>query len=34
MRFVGSREGQEIVVKDGYRPIPGKIAAEELAKLQ
>ena len=34
LRFVGSREGQEIVVKDGYLPIPGKIAAEEHAKLQ
>ncbi len=34
LRFVEAREGQEIVVKDGYLPIPGKIAAEELAKLQ
>jgi len=28
-----SREGQETVVKDGYLPISGKIAGEELAKL-
>ena len=34
LRFVEAREGQEIVVKDGYLPIPGKVAAEELAKLQ
>ncbi len=34
LRFVQSREGQETVVKDGYLPIPGKVAAEELAKLQ
>ncbi|KAB2967254.1 MAG: phosphate ABC transporter substrate-binding protein [Thermoanaerobaculia bacterium] len=33
LRFVVSREGQETVVKDGYLPISGKIAAEELAKL-
>lgn len=32
--FVLSREGQEVVVKDGYLPVPAKIAAEELAKLQ
>lgn len=34
LRYVESREGQETVVKDGYLPIPGKVAAEELAKLQ
>jgi phosphate transport system substrate-binding protein len=33
MRLVVSREGQEIVVKDGYFPIPAKVAKEELAKL-
>jgi phosphate transport system substrate-binding protein len=33
LRFVVSREGQETVVKDGYLPISGKIAGEELAKL-
>jgi phosphate transport system substrate-binding protein len=34
LRFVFSREGQEIVVKDGYYPLTGKIVAEELAKLK
>jgi phosphate transport system substrate-binding protein len=34
LEFVFSREGQEIVVKDGYMPLPAKIVAEELAKLQ
>ena len=28
------KEGQEVVVKDGYLPIPGKIAAEEHAKIE
>lgn len=28
LKFVVSREGQEIVVKDGYFPIPAEIAAE------
>jgi phosphate transport system substrate-binding protein len=34
LRFVVSREGQETVVKDGYLPVSGKIASEELAKLK
>ncbi len=34
LRYVGSREGQETVVKDGYLPIPAKVAGEELAKLK
>jgi phosphate transport system substrate-binding protein len=29
LRYVLSREGQEIVVKDGYLPLPAKIAEEE-----
>jgi phosphate transport system substrate-binding protein len=33
IKFVVSREGQEIVVKDGYLPVSAKIVAEELAKL-
>ncbi len=33
-KFVFSKEGQEIVVKDGYLPLPSKIAKEELAKLE
>ena len=34
LRFVESLEGQQIVVKDGYMPIPAKVVNEELAKLQ
>jgi len=34
LEFVVSKEGQEIVVKDGYLPISGRIAGEELGKLQ
>ncbi|MEO8198684.1 MAG: PstS family phosphate ABC transporter substrate-binding protein, partial [Thermoanaerobaculia bacterium] len=34
LRFVESRDGQEIVVKDGYMPIPGRVVSEELAKLK
>ncbi|HRC85232.1 MAG TPA: phosphate ABC transporter substrate-binding protein [Thermoanaerobaculia bacterium] len=33
LRFVLSREGQELVVKDGYIPVPAAVAAEELGKL-
>jgi phosphate transport system substrate-binding protein len=33
LRYVVSREGQQTVVKDGYLPVSGKIAGEELAKL-
>jgi phosphate transport system substrate-binding protein len=34
LKFVFSKEGQEIVVKDGYYPLPAKIVSEELAKLK
>jgi phosphate transport system substrate-binding protein len=34
LKFVVAKEGQEIVVKDGYLPVSGKIVGEELAKLQ
>ena len=34
LRFVLSRAGQEIVVKDGYLPLPGTIAKGETAKIQ
>jgi phosphate transport system substrate-binding protein len=34
LRFVLSREGQEIVIKDGYLPLPAAVDAEELAKLR
>lgn len=33
VKFVLSKEGQEIVVKDGYLPIPAKVAQEELSKV-
>lgn len=33
LAFVLSREGQEVVVKDGYYPLPAEVAAEELRKL-
>jgi len=33
VKFIFSREGQEVVVKDGYLPVPAKIAAQELEKL-
>lgn len=34
LKFVLSRQGQEIVIKDGYLPLPKKVDAEELAKLK
>jgi len=34
LRFVLSKEGQEIVVKDGYYPLTAKIVQEEVAKLR
>ena len=34
LKFVFSKEGQEIVLKDGYYPLPAAIVKEELAKLQ
>jgi phosphate transport system substrate-binding protein len=34
VRLVMSREGQAVVIKDGYFPIPAAIAGEELAKVQ
>ncbi len=30
-RYIFSREGQEVVIKDGYMPVPLKVAKEELA---
>jgi len=29
-----SKEGQEVVLKDGYLPLPAEIAKQELAKLE
>jgi len=34
IKFILSKGGQEVVVKDGYDPLPGKIAAKELARIQ
>jgi phosphate transport system substrate-binding protein len=34
MRYALSREGQEVVIKDGYLPLPAAIVKEELSKLQ
>lgn len=34
IKLVLSREGQEVVVKDGYIPLPAKVAARELTKIQ
>ena len=34
MKLVVSKQGQEVVIKDGYFPIPASIAKEELGKVQ
>ena len=34
VKLILSKEGQEVVVKDGYFPIPAQIAKEELGKIQ
>jgi phosphate transport system substrate-binding protein len=34
LKLILSREGQEVVVKDGYMPLPPKLVAEELAKIK
>jgi phosphate transport system substrate-binding protein len=34
VKLVASKEGQEVVVKDGYFPIPASIAQEEAGKVQ
>jgi phosphate transport system substrate-binding protein len=34
VKLVVSKEGQEVVIKDGYYPIPASIAKEELNKVQ
>jgi phosphate transport system substrate-binding protein len=33
LKFVLSKEGQEVVIKDGYLPLPEKVLQEELKKL-
>jgi phosphate transport system substrate-binding protein len=34
LKFVLSKEGQEIVIKDGFLPLTGKMEAEEALKLK
>mgnify|MGYP001814865565 CR=1 FL=1 len=34
IKLVLSREGQEVVVKDGYIPLPAKVSEREMAKIQ
>jgi phosphate transport system substrate-binding protein len=34
LKFVLSKEGQEIVVKDGFLPLTAKMETEEIAKLK
>lgn len=34
LRFVLAKEGQEVVVKDGYFPLPAEVIEAELSKLQ
>ncbi len=34
VRFLLSKEGQEVVVKDGYLPLTPEIVKQETAKLQ
>jgi phosphate transport system substrate-binding protein len=33
VRFMFTRQGQEVVIKDGYFPVPNSIAKEELTKV-
>jgi phosphate transport system substrate-binding protein len=33
-KLIFSKEGQEVVLKDGYLPLPANIAGQELAKLE
>jgi phosphate transport system substrate-binding protein len=34
LKFALSKEGQEIVIKDGYLPVPAKVAQEETARIK
>jgi phosphate transport system substrate-binding protein len=34
MKYILSKEGQKVVIKDGYIPLPASIIAEELGKLK
>ena len=33
-KFIFSKEGQEVIIKDGYYPLPASVVNEELKKLQ
>jgi len=33
-RLIFTKEGQEVVIKDGYLPLPAEVAKQELAKLE
>ena len=33
IKYVQSKEGQQVVVKDGYFPLPVEVAKEEIAKI-
>jgi len=33
-KYIFSKEGQEVVVKDGYLPLPAEVTKQELAKLE
>ena len=34
LKYVLSKEGQEIVVKDGYLPLPAKVISKQLKNLE
>ena len=34
LRYVLSKQGQEVVAKDGYYPMPAELAAQALAELE
>jgi phosphate transport system substrate-binding protein len=34
LKYILSKAGQEIVVKDGFLPLPAKVVEKELAKLK
>jgi phosphate transport system substrate-binding protein len=34
LKYVLSREGQEIVVKDGYLPLPADVVAKQMGALK
>ena len=34
IRMIQTKEGQEVVIKDGYFPIPATVARQEVAKVQ